>query len=379
MSFFVVALALVADWVFSWRWWAKLRIQLQLFRRWRIPHPVEAFGLIIGLADRVLNRPRVPPQAGWRQTLIICWLRAAGVGLVIVLGTLALAAGWAFEEVIAARAELLVRAIADSVFVFHTPVGESGWVEAIGRGLVILSHALLLGWLIAGRALHDAIADVASALRSAPTTTVEPLPEAQQLLSGLVGRNTHVLDTAGVQRTAIETLFENLNDGVVATLFWYLVLGMPGALLHKAISTSDSMVGYRSIRYRQFGWASARVDDVLAFGGAVATVLLLVGCSGWRQLRRLGGVLSAILGQAYASSSVNAVLCEAAAGFALGVRLRGPVVYADASKTPKESNWVGELNATSLPQALLARALRLYRRTLLVMMLSMLLLGFVVA
>ncbi len=106
------------------------------------------------------------------------------------------------------------------------------------------------------------------------------------MVSRIVGRDTEALDEAGICRAAIESLAENFSDGVVAPLFWMVVAGLPGALAYKAVNTADSMVGHKSDRYRAFGWASARFDDLVNLPASRLTALwlivaaaLLPGCS----------------------------------------------------------------------------------------------------
>ena len=106
--------------------------------------------------------------------------------------------------------------------------------------------------LLAQRSLVDHVRDVATGLRAG-------LPEGRRAVSMIVGRDPERLDASGVGRAAVESLAENLSDGVVAPLFWAAVAGLPGILAYKAINTLDSMVGHRSERYRDFGWASARL------------------------------------------------------------------------------------------------------------------------
>ncbi|WP_136524683.1 adenosylcobinamide-phosphate synthase CbiB [Geomonas ferrireducens] len=181
--------------------------------------------------------------------------------------------------------------------------------------------ALYLAWVsIAARSLHLESAKVAKALERGD------LSAARVALSYIVGRETAQLDEPEVIRGAVETVAENTGDGVVAPLF-YLMLGGPAlAIAYKAVNTLDSMVGYKNERYLEFGWASARFDDLANFIPARLTGLLMVlvaplcglsGAGSWRILRR----------DCRNHASPNSGYPEAAAAGALGVRLGGANRY----------------------------------------------------
>ncbi len=187
-----------------------------------------------------------------------------------------------------------------------------------------LCYVLVWVWLayttLALRSLHRESREVIKWVKAGDLT------EARRALSLIVGRDTSRLDEEGVIRACLETVAENTSDGVVAPLF-YLSLGGPvGALLYKAASTLDSMVGYRNDRYRELGWASARLDDLLNLIPARLTGLLMVlaafplGLNPWSALKIL-------LRDARKPSSPNAGFPEAAAAGALGVQFGGPAVY----------------------------------------------------
>jgi len=118
------------------------------------------------------------------------------------------------------------------------------------------------------------------------------LPEARCRISRLVGRDTDRMDLAACRRAAIESLGENLTDGFVSPIFWYVIGGLPGIVIFKVVSTMDSMVGYKTAEYLRFGWCGARLDDVMNWLPARITWLLLAwcasvlrGCSGVKALR----------------------------------------------------------------------------------------------
>ncbi|GAA4717721.1 cobalamin biosynthesis protein [Nocardioides conyzicola] len=149
------------------------------------------------------------------------------------------------------------------------------------------------------------------------------LPGARQRLTHLVGRDTSALDEAGVARAVIESVAENTSDAVVAPLVWGALLGAPGLLAYRAANTLDAMVGHRSPRYERFGWAAARLDDLLNLPGSRLTAALAVLLGDDRR-----AAWSAWRRDAPGHPSPNAGPVEAAFAGALGVRLGGVNVYA---------------------------------------------------
>ncbi|TLM67131.1 MAG: cobalamin biosynthesis protein CobD [Deltaproteobacteria bacterium] len=201
----------------------------------------------------------------------------------------------------------------------------------LARGVLTLADRLhpLLGLLAAGwlawtclavRELHRQSALVVSRLAAGD------LPGARAALGMIVGRDTGELDEQGILRACIETVAENSSDGIVAPLF-YLGLGGPlGGVLYKAASTMDSMVGYKNARYRDFGWAAARLDDLLNWLPARLTALLMVACCVPLGLDA-GGAWCIARRDGRKHASPNAGLPEAAAAGALAVQLGGPACY----------------------------------------------------
>lgn len=150
------------------------------------------------------------------------------------------------------------------------------------------------------------------------------LPAARQRLTHLVGRDTSALDEGEVARAVIESLAENTSDAVVAPLVWGAIAGVPGLLAYRAANTLDAMVGHRSARYERFGWAAARLDDLLNLPGSRLTAALAVvlgddPSAARRAWRR----------DASGHPSPNAGPVEAAFAGALGIRLGGVNVYGD--------------------------------------------------
>jgi len=137
----------------------------------------------------------------------------------------------------------------------------------------------------------------------------------------IVGRDTATLDQSGVARSAIESAAENFSDGVLAPAFWFLLLGLPGIMVYKIVNTADSMIGYRNDRYREFGWAAARFDDLLNWIPARLSGLLICAVS------RTPRAFAIMRRDAPLHRSPNAGWPEAATAAAIGVAISGPRVY----------------------------------------------------
>lgn len=195
------------------------------------------------------------------------------------------------------------------------------WLAGIIHPWLGLAVTVWLGYTtLALRALHVESRQVAVLVEQGR------LEEARRALSMIVGRETSQLDEEQILRACIETMAENTSDGVVGPLF-YLFLGGPVlAMMYKAASTLDSMVGYTDDRYREMGWASAKLDDLLNLLPARLTGLLMVlaavplGLNGWNALR-------VMLRDARRTKSPNAGFPESAAAGALGIQLGGPATY----------------------------------------------------
>lgn len=203
-------------------------------------------------------------------------------------------------------------------------------------------------WLVlGGRSLARESEAVARHLEAAD------LEAAREQVSHLVSRDPESLDAAGVARAALESVAENTSDAVVAPLFWGAVAGIPGLLAYRAINTLDAMHGYRNDRYRNFGWAAAKLDDLANYLPARLTAALTISAA-----RLTGGsareALRAVSEQSAAHPSPNGGVVEAAFAGALGVRLGGRNNYGGVIEDR------GELGFGEPPQpADLARANRL--------------------
>jgi adenosylcobinamide-phosphate synthase len=171
----------------------------------------------------------------------------------------------------------------------------------------------------------------------------------------VVGRDTDRLDQAGVSRAAIETLAESFCDGIVAPLFWLLLLGLPGVWMYKAINTADSMIGHKEPRWRAFGWAAARIDDGANWVPARIAGLLvcIAGAGGWAVMRR----------DARTHASPNAGWPEAAMAGALGVALAGPVAYDGVTQIKP---WIGREGRVAQTRDIVT-ALQIYARACLLL------------
>lgn len=188
-------------------------------------------------------------------------------------------------------------------------------------GLEILGTVWLIYSALATRSLHTACTRVETCLH-----TGQDLTSARTALARIVGRETGSLDEQGIRRAVLETMAENLSDGVIAPIF-YLTLGGPSLMiLYKAVNTMDSMIGYKNDKYLLFGRCAARVDDVANFIPARLTGLLLIITaaitgSDWKQACRI------MIRDRHNAASPNAGVPEAAFAGALGIRLGGPSTY----------------------------------------------------
>lgn len=202
-----------------------------------------------------------------------------------------------------------------------------GVVAMAGLGL----GAMGLGWLIHALPDGGVVEIIAAAILLAQKSLVQhvqavgdalrlSLQGGRRAVAMIVGRDVAALDEAGVSRAAIESAAENLSDGVIAPAFWFLIGGLPALMLYKITNTADSMIGHRTPRYEQFGWAAARFDDLLNLIPARLTALLIAVTHGWLDPRP-------ILRDAPLHRSPNAGWPEAAMAPVLGVALSGPRSY----------------------------------------------------
>lgn len=231
----------------------------------RFPHPVVLMGRLIGLADVSLN------QGSWQKVkgLILVVLLVSGFAL----------SGLFLQWLPGSLAEILMGAI-----------------------------------LVAQRSLVDHVHNVAQNLGTS-------LEDGRRSVAMIVGRDTAGMNEAAVSRATIESAAENFSDGVIAPLFWFVLAGLPGLLVYKVINTADSMIGHRTQKHEEFGWAAARFDDLLNFLPARLTALLFV------IMRPDLWHFAAIRDDAHLHRSPNAGWPEAALSRVLDVSLSGPRTY----------------------------------------------------
>lgn len=230
----------------------------------RAPHPAVMMGRAVGWADRRFNRDESRRLKG---ALVVAGLVAGAV----VLGAVLAWSGWVIE-------------------------------------------ALVVAVLLAQRSLVDHVRAVADGLRLSTA-------EGRARVAMIVGRDTSGMDDAAVARAAIESAAENFSDGVAAPVFWFMIGGLPGLLAYKITNTADSMIGHRTPRHEAFGWAAARLDDVMNLVPARASALLIAALTG--QLGQWRGIVA----DARRHRSPNAGWPEAAMARGLDVALAGPRSY----------------------------------------------------
>jgi adenosylcobinamide-phosphate synthase len=277
-----------------------------------IGHPVTWIGRLIAVLDSWLNRETATPAER----------RAAGAAALLILLAVVGALALIVEH------ELL-----------RLPFG-------------ILVTGLVASPLLAQRSLHRHVADVADALDNGG------IASARTAVSRIVGRDSEALDAAGIARATIESLAENFSDAIVAPVLWMAIAGLPGAALYKAINTADSMIGHRTTRYADFGWAAARLDDLVNVPASRLAALLLAAAAGLSKNTSASAAWRAVRRDAARHRSPNAGFPEAAMAGALGLSLAGPRIY-DGVRVEDAMMGDGRRDADA---ADIRRALALFRR-----------------
>jgi adenosylcobinamide-phosphate synthase len=242
-----------------------------------------------------------------------------------------------------------------ALFIIVAITGTAAFL--IARGLLFLPFGLVLvavlaSTLLAQRSLYAYVERVAAALED------EGLEAARSAVSHIVGRDTAALDEASVARAAIESLAENFSDAVVAPSFWMLIAGLPGAAIYKAINTADSMIGHRTERHQDFGWAAARLDDLVNLPASRLTALLLLGTAYFTEGASPSHALEAVKRDASHHRSPNAGYPEAAMAGALGIAIAGPRSYYGVQR---DGAWMGN-GRSAVTASDIRAALSLYRR-----------------
>jgi adenosylcobinamide-phosphate synthase len=242
--------------------------------------------------------------------------------------------------------------------VIATVVGSTAALAFAAERMLLLlpfgsfAVALLASTLLAQRSLHDHVARVACALDD------EGLAGGRKAVAHIVGRDPDALDEAGVARAAIESLAENFSDAVVAPVLWTALGGLAAGVAYKAINTADSMLGHRTERLAAFGWASARLDDLVNLPASRLSALLLIAAAGLTPGASAAASFRAVRRDARKHRSPNAGYPEAAVAGALGLALAGSRIYGGILIDDAVMG-DGRRDATS---ADIRRALALYRR-----------------
>ena len=246
----------------------------------QIGHPVEWIGTLLSRLEIALYDPGAEPDQARLRGL------AALVALLVSVG---------------------IPAALISIFLSNF---RFGWII----------EALLATTLIAQYSLHEHVNAVGKGLDIS-------LSEGRDAVAKIVGRDPAALDESGVVKGALESLAENTSDGIVAPVLWYALFGLPGIVMYKAINTADSMIGHKSERYIHFGWAAARLDDLVNLPASRLTALLFAGAAAWTDKERGKIALRAMWRDAPKHNSPNAGWPEAALAASLGVKFGGPRSY----------------------------------------------------
>ena len=260
--------------------------------RW-LPHPVRAMGVATAFLDARLNRAK--RSQGERVM--------RGLLALLVMAILSAAAGWAVANFIGAQ--------------------PYGWFAELA----------LVSLLVAQRGMVSHSIGVIRALKR------DGVAGGRQAVARIVGRETSALDEHGVARAAIESCAESYSDGVIAPIFWYLLLGLPGLMAYKAVNTMDSMIGHKSERYAAFGMVAARLDDALNWLPARISGALVVCAALFVPGAAPGRALRLMLRDARKHVSPNAGWPEAASAGALDLALLGPRRYAGGVA---KAEWLGD-------------------------------------
>jgi adenosylcobinamide-phosphate synthase len=276
-----------------------------------IGHPVTWMGRWLAGLEQIMNRPGHGFAARRALGVVALLIYLASVGLVAWLATRAL-----------------------------LPLGPTGFVAL----------AVLAASLPAQRSLAAHVSAVADGLEAG-------LEEGRLAVAKIVGRNPDVLDEAGVARAAIESLAENFSDGVVAPILWTALGGLVGGALYKAMNTADSMIGHRDDRHGAFGWAAARLDDLINLPASRLAALWLILAAALTRGASAREAARAVGRDAGRHRSPNAGWPEAAMAGALGLKLAGPRVYGE---TPVDDAFMGDGRRDAGARDI-RRALELYR------------------
>lgn len=282
----------------------------------RIGHPVEWMGRLLQKLESVFYQDHIDATENRRKGILIILVLC----IVVALPALAL--------------QLLLSDI------------PYGW----------LFNALLATPLLAQKSLRDHVDAVANAL----TLT---LPDARREVAKIVGRNTGELDESAISKAALESLAENTSDGIVAPALWFAIAGLPGLVVYKAINTADSMIGHKTERYLHFGWATAKLDDLVNLPASRLTGCLFILAAAMTSKNNCQSAWATMLRDAVKHNSPNAGWPEAAMAGALGLRFGGPRNYTDGEI---DLPWMGD-GRTEMSQTDIRAGLKLYDRSLILL------------
>jgi adenosylcobinamide-phosphate synthase len=258
----------------------------------RVTHPIVVMGRAVGWCDKTLNK-------GTRKRL---------------MGALAISA------------LVILAALAGKILALFGPI-----VSLIVTAILIAQNSLT--------------AHVIAVMRGLASS----LEEGRFAVSMIVSRDTKTMTETNVIRSAIESGSENFSDGVIAPAFWFLVAGLPGIIVYKIVNTADSMIGYRNEKYHEFGWAAARLDDLLNLIPArLSAISILLATQLWSEWPNIAK-------DAALHKSPNAGWPEAAMAYALGISLAGPRSY-DGQE--QQFPWVNEAGRKTLERNDITKTVR---------------------
>lgn len=245
-----------------------------------VRHPVVWMGALISLLDKALNKPHFSNETrkinGALSLLLLLFCTLLATGLIVSI------------------------------------------LRDMPGGLVI--EAIIASSMLAQKSLRDYVTAVADALSTSTAA-------GREAVGHIVGRDASDLNESEIAKASLESLAENTSDGIIAPLFWMALFGLPGAALYKAINTADSMVGYRSPKYLEFGWASARLDDMVNYPASRITAYLFVAAACLNRQANGKAAVRAIIRDATKHVSPNAGWPEAAMAGALNLTLGGARSY----------------------------------------------------
>jgi adenosylcobinamide-phosphate synthase len=288
-----------------------------------IGHPVQWIGKLITYIDDGLNDPEVEPEENRRHGVLAVILLCAAVGIPT----------W-----------ILAKTLSQYNY---------GWVI----------NVMLATAFIAQKSLRDHVSAVDRALGGS-------ISQARLAVARIVGRDPETLNENGVAKAALESLAENTADGITAPIFWYALFGLPGLVVYKAINTADSMIGHKSEKYLHFGWAAAKLDDLVNLPASRLTGLMFAAAAWIDSKVNAKNALQSMWRDAGNHQSPNAGWPEASMAGALGLRFGGPRQYDGETL---DLPFMGDGNDVEPKD--IARGLELYDRALIVLLVTAVLLA----